>query len=691
VSSDIEARKLLDRLTPNEAAEGALLGLIATSYECEPHFFETDWLPTVLGLGLWDDRGWASRIALETALQKTYAVSVLMDGRCVGGAGTRPLSHRIELQPSIGPGGQMLHAKVTLLVYERAIRLLVTSANLTQPGYRENREVASTFVATAKKPAQASLLRQAVLGMAESLGDWWTDGCKKVHSLALERLDEFGVQSEPEDARFVWSGHGESLHRTFVSQWDKGEAVRAIHIVSPFWSDEDGSGPIARFVKELREHASLEPALRVRLYADADPYRGNRPKLPASFGAFDDEALGVPVWAAAVDPAVLEAEVLRKDFVRTRTLHAKAVVLEGPRSCLAYWGSANFTEPGWGFGSHANLEAGVILRARARDSAALRALIPPVVGSWVRLDGKAATLIGTLDASVEEPPWPAFVRSITLRPDPNAPQRLALSVSIHRDRVKGTWSVGRAIEGPTEVLIQGDDSQEERHAVLDEATLQLLLKERELQVRWWAWPEGRAYPINVALEARDTLPISPESALPTERSLLFYYQGKIAWEDLFPPPPGEELDDSEAQTGDAVESTVDTSKIQSYMVRDFVEALEGIRDDLKRATRSEPSMRQAVKGPVSPLALARQIRLAMDAGERTAVACTFEFVELLSVLHEAEELEVEEKLQGPWLTILSEACAEIEGLLQVLPTPAVHDDGLAQYVQTIRSSWGVAP
>jgi hypothetical protein len=682
----VEARKLLDRLTPSEAAEGALLGLIATTYEFDPHFFETDWLPTVLGLGLWDDRGWASRIALETALQKTEAVCVLMDGRRVGECGTRPLSHRIELQPAVGPGEQMLHAKVTLLVYDRAVRLLVTSANLTQAGYRQNREVASVFGATARKPAQASLLRQAILGMPAPLGDWWTDGCRKVHALALERLEEFGAGREPLDASFVWSGAGEPLHRTFVSQWDKAEPVRAIHIVSPFWSEEDGSGPIARFVNELREHASLDPAIGVRLYADADIYRGNRPKLPASLGEFDDKVLGVRASAAAADPSVLESEVMRKDFVGRRTLHAKAVVLEGLRTCLAYWGSANFTDPGWGFGSRANLEAGVILRSRARDSAA-HALLPPVIGPWVRLDGTATSLIAPTAGSVDEPPWPSFVRSITLRPDPSAPQRLGLSVSIHRDRAKGAWSVGRALEGPTRILVQGDDSEDQRFACLDQATLDVLLKERELQVRWWNYPGGRAYPINVALEARDALPISPDSTRPTERSLLSYYQGKIAWEDPFPPPPGEDLDDSEAQPGDAVESAVDTAKIQSYMVRDFVEALEGIRDDIKKATRSEPSMRQAVKGPVSPVALARQIRLAADCGERTVVACTFEFVELLNVLHEARELDVESKLRDPWLRTLNEACAEIEGLLKALPGTTDLDAGLGQYVRTIRSGW----
>lgn len=60
-------RKLMDRLAPDPAL-GRLLGILATTYEMQPEFFETDFLPTLLGLGAWDDRSWTSRIALEKHL-----------------------------------------------------------------------------------------------------------------------------------------------------------------------------------------------------------------------------------------------------------------------------------------------------------------------------------------------------------------------------------------------------------------------------------------------------------------------------------------------------------------------------------------------------------------------------------------------------------------------------------------------
>jgi phosphatidylserine/phosphatidylglycerophosphate/cardiolipin synthase-like enzyme len=45
----------------------------------------------------------------------------------------------------------VLHAKVTLLHFEHAVRLIVGSANLTKQGYRENREAVAVLTATQKR------------------------------------------------------------------------------------------------------------------------------------------------------------------------------------------------------------------------------------------------------------------------------------------------------------------------------------------------------------------------------------------------------------------------------------------------------------------------------------------------------------------------------------------------------------
>lgn len=63
-----DARKLMDRLAP-QAAWGETVGVVATTFELQPDFVETDFLPTLLGLGAWDDRNWNGRVALEVPVE----------------------------------------------------------------------------------------------------------------------------------------------------------------------------------------------------------------------------------------------------------------------------------------------------------------------------------------------------------------------------------------------------------------------------------------------------------------------------------------------------------------------------------------------------------------------------------------------------------------------------------------------
>ena len=73
---DITSRKLIDRLVP-ELDWGRMIGLLATTYELNPDFLEMDFLPTVFGLGAWDDRSWATRIGLEKRLYELDAAVIL--------------------------------------------------------------------------------------------------------------------------------------------------------------------------------------------------------------------------------------------------------------------------------------------------------------------------------------------------------------------------------------------------------------------------------------------------------------------------------------------------------------------------------------------------------------------------------------------------------------------------------------
>ncbi|MCX5743175.1 MAG: hypothetical protein NT062_11845, partial [Proteobacteria bacterium] len=474
------SRKLIDRLA--RAKQSELLAVVATSFEFDAEFFETDFLPSLLGLGAWDDRNWTSRIEIEKHLSTTEAVAIFTDVACYR---TRPRSLRVGLYPvKIGPG-RIQHAKVTLLVYADEVRLLVGSANLTAAGYRKNREVAAMLRVTPTETAQAPLIRQAIDGMLTHLAEHWTAAAEKGTRLALEKLDAWAdEEADPDDGRFAWSGVGEQpLWEQVIEQLPAGEQVRAITIVSPFWSEETGDGPIAQFVDALRARGLLAPMAKVRLLAEARPTGDGTllPVLRESHTRWDARALGIDASAAAVDPAVLPEEVDGlEDFRLPRPLHAKVVVLESAKTTVAYLGSANFTNHGWGFrgGLPANIEAGMIVRATGKDRAQLAALLPATAGADIPLDGAAGDRLALLVGYEPPAPWPAFIRSIQLVTSTGEDtHRLDLEVVVVEDEVEGDW----AIAVTDTALARREPGQDTTFRVaLDEALLARLLVERQV-------------------------------------------------------------------------------------------------------------------------------------------------------------------------------------------------------------------
>lgn len=656
------ARRLVDRLV-SPPTDGSLNAILATTYELQPEFLETDFLPSLLGLGAWDDRNWTSRIAIEKSLGDTEAAAVFVDAACYRG---RPHSLRLSIHPVAVGRGRILHAKITLLVYDRAVRIIVGSANLTELGYRKNREVAATLRATPEDQRHVPMLREAIAGMKVHLADRWNEAAERAASLAITRLDEWSDTAPPEQESWLaWSGRNDTmpLLRQMVDRWPADDRVHTITIVSPFWSEERGDGPGAQLIEALRARDSLASRARLRLLADARPVGNDKylPILPESYRTWNAAGSGVIATAAAVDPSVLPEEVDGvEEFRGTRRLHAKVALLEGNAHSLAYFGSANFTQHGWGFrdGLPANLEAGIILRARGADRAALAALIPGSAGPDIPLDGAAGDRLAIASQIEPRAPWPAFIREITLVVADEL--HLALEVTLFTAEVGGPWSLTLASD-ETRVLAMGDQHSPARTRIdLASEVLESILVDREVCVRWWEHPHGTDHPVNVELAARVGLPIAPGAQHPKEHLLLLYYQGRIAWEDLYPEQKADA--DGEGVSSVAVQATVDTSKIQSYQMREFVEALRGMRDDLRAASSSPGTMRLAVLGPVSPVALARHVEDAVRRSERSPTAGAFQLVEILACLDEASRNPVERD-QAAWKSLLQQARTVVTVLL----------------------------
>ncbi|MBW1706312.1 MAG: hypothetical protein JRJ86_14265 [Deltaproteobacteria bacterium] len=672
--SDINQRKLLDKLnSPPEF--GPLMGLLATTFEMQPEFFETDFLPAVLNLGAWDDRSWTSRIEIERKLACMKSATVIMDASRYR---NRPRSLRVNIVPVSLGGGRALHSKIVLLVFEKAVRLLVGSANLTHQGYRENREVAVVLTAHSKKRDQAGLILSALSTLPEIFKTCWNSECDQLKDEASDLLSEWIRPNEDENEWFIWGGGGEPIWKSFISRWPESERIKRVTIVSPFWSDDEKHTSLVTLVKELKGKKILDENFDIRLLTEAAPdtQSSYKPMLPSSFGNFDFRAFGAIVSAQAVDPKVLQEEVGMEGFVRNRSLHAKVVMFEGEATSLAYMGSGNFTRRGWSFLENplrGNIEAGVVVRRAEKGRKGLSALIPETCGPVLELIGGVTEELSEPESEPETIPWPGFIKEILLTLSPEDTDRLDLLILVTLEEVKGSWEVyispEKAGDGEDVVFKSPlNDQKREFRVRLGRQQLNRILREQEVIVRWWDSDEGRLYPINVSPEAKHTLPISPGTPNFSEQNLILYYQGRISWEDLFPDPEAERTKEAGSViVEDDYGRRVDTSGIQSYQVREFVEALKGIIDDLKSASRStEPAMRLALHGPISPIALARVVTDGALNDQKSSVAAGFQLIEILGCLEVARNYDVSKKCARVWKEFIEEAVESIDLLIEKL-------------------------
>jgi hypothetical protein len=655
---DLNRRKMMDWVRPDITAHGIVIGMLATTFEFDPTFFDSDYLPTFLGLGAWEDTSWSNRVAMQRALAQTEATVVMMDARRFRG---RPRSLHIEHMPLVGLGGMKLHAKVLLVVQERAVRLLVGSGNLTEGGYRHNREVTLPLVATAQMPSISALVEQALVTMEQPLGAWWTPAAERVRASALELVG--GWQKDPiRDDHFVWSWSEKSLATEFTRLWPE-EKIVAVTIVSPFWSDKGDGGPLAQMLNQFGKARVAGAKIRLLTEASPDSQTTFRPKLPAVLAAWDIRGLGVVGEIQAVDPHVLAAEVGgRMDFLPVRALHAKVVVVEGESTTMAYMGSANFTEHGWGFaGARSNIEAGVVMLRRGKDRQSLAGVIPKATGRPVPLDGKGRGAVTPLESSNDDTIWPTFIHDIRLIPAGVDKRQLEFVVTLVDSKPAEPFSVSLVGGGKTLSL----DATKLTSGVLEPGVLEQVLRDQRVNLSWSS--HSVEFPINVDLDARLLLPVSPGAKSPGENALLAYYQGKISIEDIYPSPPDEPGKHNDPAGVKNDERAVDTTRIQSYQIREFVEALQGIHDDLRSAARAtETAMKQAVMGEVSPLALAREVLRAVNERRRSPTAAGFQLVEILACLSQAELFDVPASRVETWRNCLSGARTNVEALLSEL-------------------------
>ena len=123
---------LLEQWKPPHGA-GDPIGCLATTYTFSPELFDEQCLARFLEIESEPNReDLAFLLERETRLGSVYA-GVLVDHSQAGVAH----SLRWDVLPIRLPAG-IQHAKLNILAWSRCIRIIVSSANLTEAGYRYN-------------------------------------------------------------------------------------------------------------------------------------------------------------------------------------------------------------------------------------------------------------------------------------------------------------------------------------------------------------------------------------------------------------------------------------------------------------------------------------------------------------------------------------------------------------------------
>jgi phosphatidylserine/phosphatidylglycerophosphate/cardiolipin synthase-like enzyme len=635
---------LIDWVRPTDA-DGPLIGAVFSTYALsldQPDFFGQDFLPTMLGLGGARDRGYASPVTLDRVLASAD-VSLIVDAHALT-SGMRP-SLRVDVLPI---GHKLQHAKLYLFHRRDRVRLIVASANLTHEGFRRQREIAIALDFYENGSIPGAILTRAVADWLSILKDDTDPRLRATLMRAAARAEELTSGSNDtntSNVSVVFGGGATPLWQQLVDAWPAGEPILEWHICSPFWPQTEGSSgrtPFEAIAEALTAKGASLNECKMQIIARADsPGDHALPRFPFSLVRHLRD-IGFPVKSGRIVAARLEAsdeEIPAGMAAESRDLHAKWIVIAGPRSVIALVGSANFTRRGMGVLSNqanANLEAGVILtlsRTEWRPSAWL----PPLQGQAIDWESCSAEDLREPPTEDEEvPDWPQFISRIELtinwerlpdpdgelqlyyRTDPNGSYRVEFLESSTPDQQLGP---ARSGINPNVAALQ--ISAEQTRSVLARRVIRIL------------WDEDRRnalFPVNVTVESKAGMP-SVLGAKPTEEQLLAYFHGRISEEDLL------SRLEQEAKTGSdaAPAPIVDVSRLrqlQSYIVRDFIESLFGLEQAIRDASFSPRAAELAFLGDLSPVGLAEQVVQAFTFGRRSATAAAFQLVEVIRVVGE---------------------------------------------------------
>ncbi len=372
--------RLLDAWIP-PAKAGDALGCFATTFTFQAGFFETECLGRMLQLECDPDTGGAAYLVeREEKMARLMSASVVVDR--AHARGQRSL--RWDLIPFRTNAG-IMHAKLSILLWQHHARVIVTSANLTEYGYRQNLEVFAVWDFHREGVFPAELFRAATDFAGEVLAH-----CREKNpgsSPALARSRDFLAEARRRVAAWLPTEDStprlrtalvpvipksESAFEQLRSLWPGASPPDTLFILSPFFDQGPVNAPTKAAWEILRQRGGAEIVFSVV----AEPIRNSERLLVHA-----PESLHT---ALPKDGRQASLNFERIKMPDGRALHAKALWLKNDDHLLHCIGSSNFTTAGLGLAPQRNWELNVASWTRMDNRDEVRAR----KAAWPEVEGE---------------------------------------------------------------------------------------------------------------------------------------------------------------------------------------------------------------------------------------------------------------------------------------------------------------
>lgn len=660
--------RLLD-LWSGEDAFGRPLGCVTTSFTFDAELFEEQCLARFLSI-----QSNPNETAKAYLIEREEKLSQCHTWVLVDRAHAAPdRSLRWNLLPVTLPRGGVLHAKLTLLVWENCIRVLIGSANLTEPGYRHNQEVMATLDFGPQGNPPPELLAQCVTFLSRVRtfapgSDRTEDGPQAALAAFLRSIERRAgllapaERSDAECALVSLVPGGATIVEQLSALW-KGPAPDRAWVLSPFYDkDRQACDTAAGFAGLLTTRGGRRlvfsapgrtlPDGTVQIDVPEVLKTSSHPSLHHGFSVVHQR---------------VEIEGKEED----RALHAKSVWLERDGRALYMIGSSNFTAAGLGLHPGHNIELNVayVIRDSASQFGKLCALSWPPEEALDDLDG--VQFLGGLTDSAENPGAPLLPGAfgLALYYLDALGGRLELEIGGNAPSIFEVYSKdGNFLIGAASWF---RDGKQKMVVIPWEANR----PPSSLEVRWRDEDRGEC-------TAQWIVNAADMSALPPPDELGSLSLAELM-EILTSARPMHEVvmrllerRKKKAAPGETAEvdphKKVDTSQFLLRRMRRVAQALEGMRERLQQPVGSIEALRWRLRGPIGPIALAKRL------AEEDPDGAAFMIAEVATTLWGV-----------PWRPLGSIGAKDISAdvnvtvrVLHELATKAPAPTNLAKYVRT---------